>query len=94
MLAGLESRKPESKGSVEQAQLYKKACDVLEIERAGYMDRLRLNSYASCSKVGDVYWLGRGAARDKKRADRSTMTKPVRTHTCRVPISCAPHCAS
>lgn len=68
VLAGLESRKPESKGSVEQAQLYKKACDVLEIERAGYMDRLRLNSYASCSKVGDAYWLGRGVARDKQKA--------------------------
>lgn len=68
VLAGLESRKPESKGSVEQAQLYKKACDVLEIDRAHYMDRLRLNSYASCSKVGDAYWLGRGAARDKQKA--------------------------
>lgn len=68
VLAGLESRKPESKGSVEQAQLYKKACDVLEIERAGYVDRLRLNSYASCSRVGDVYWLGRGVARDKQKA--------------------------
>lgn len=66
VLAGLESTK--SKGSIEQAQLYKKACDVLEIDRAGYMDRLRLNSYASCSKVGDAYWLGRGAARDKQKA--------------------------
>ena len=63
VLAGLES-----KGSIKQVQLYKKACDVLEIERAGYMDRLRLNSYASCSKVGDAYWLGRGAARDKQKA--------------------------
>lgn len=63
VLAGLES-----KGSVEQAQLYKKACDVLEIDRAHYMDRLRLNSYASCSKVGDAYWLGRGVARDKQKA--------------------------
>lgn len=66
VLAGLESTK--SKGSIEQAQLYKKACDVLEIDRAGYMDRLRLNSYASCSKVGDAYWLGRGVARDKQKA--------------------------
>lgn len=66
VLAGLESTK--SKGSIEQAQLYKKACDVLEIDRAHYMDRLRLNSYASCSKVGDAYWLGRGVARDKQKA--------------------------
>ena len=66
VLAGLESTK--SKGSIKQAQLYKKACDVLEIERAGYVDRLRLNSYASCSKVGDAYWLGRGVARDKQKA--------------------------
>ena len=71
VLAGLESTKSkelESKGSVEQVQLYKKACDVLEIERAGYVDRLRLNSYASCSKVGDAFWLGKGAGKDRQKA--------------------------
>lgn len=71
VLAGLESTKSkglESKGSVEQVQLYKKACDLLEIERAGYMDRLRLNSYASCSKVGDAFWLGKGAEKDRQKA--------------------------
>lgn len=68
VLAELESRKPESKGSVEQVQLYKKACDLLEIDRAGYMDRLRLNSYASCSKVGDAFWLGKGAEKDRQKA--------------------------
>lgn len=66
VLAGLESTK--SKGSVEQAQLYKKACDLLEIERADYMDRLRLNSYASCSKAGDAFWLGKGAGKDRQKA--------------------------
>lgn len=66
VLAGLESTKP--KGSVEQAQLYKKACDLLEIERADYMDRLRLNSYASCSKAGDAFWLGKGAGKDRQKA--------------------------
>lgn len=66
VLARLESTKP--KGSVEQAQLYKKACDLLEIERADYMDRLRLNSYASCSKAGDAFWLGKGAGKDRQKA--------------------------
>lgn len=66
VLAGLESTK--SKGSVEQAQLYKKACDLLEIERADYMDRLRLNSYASCSKAGDAFWLGKGVGKDRQKA--------------------------
>lgn len=66
VLAELESTK--SKGSVEQAQLYKKACDLLEIERADYMDRLRLNSYASCSKAGDAFWLGKGAGKDRQKA--------------------------
>lgn len=66
VLARLESTKP--KGSVEQAQLYKKACDLLEIERAYYMDRLRLNSYASCSKAGDAFWLGKGAGKDRQKA--------------------------
>lgn len=66
VLARLESTK--SKGSVEQAQLYKKACDLLEIERADYMDRLRLNSYASCSKAGDAFWLGKGAGKDRQKA--------------------------
>lgn len=67
VLARLESTKP--KGSVEQAQLYKKACDLLEIERADYMDRLRLNSYASCSKAGDAFWLGKGGSgKDRQKA--------------------------
>lgn len=66
VLAELESTK--SKGSVEQVQLYKKACDLLEIERAGYVDRLRLNSYASCSKAGDAFWLGKGAGKDRQKA--------------------------
>lgn len=66
VLAELESTK--SKGSVEQVQLYKKACDLLEIDRAGYMDRLRLNSYASCSKAGDAFWLGKGAGKDRQKA--------------------------
>lgn len=71
VLAELESTKSkglESKGSVEQVQLYKKACDLLEIECAGYVDRLRLNSYASCFKAGDAFWLGKGARKDRQKA--------------------------
>ena len=32
------------------------------------MDRLRLNSYASCSKAGDAFWLGKGAGKDRQKA--------------------------